>query len=142
MVQFIDLNNIFVVLLLVGILSFNKRFLRGILTIFEISLVLGIYYFFLSHYKDIAILNMIVAYNPVETVLGLFLRLNLKPSGAFSQFAGFTIKEVIRIIILAITSRIVSPVLTHIYRIREALIKAFSEIGFTHLEETYKSLCA
>ena len=141
MAQYIDYNSIFVILLLVIILAFNKKFLRGILTILEVVLVFGIYYYFLSHYKDIAILNMIVAYNPVETLLSLFLRLNLKPSGAFSQFAGFTLKEVIRIIVLAITSRIVSPVLTHIYRIREALIKAFSEIGFTHLEETYKSLC-
>ena len=141
MAQYIDYNSIFVILLLVIILAFNKKFLRGILTILEVVLVFGIYYYFLSHYKDIAILNMIVAYNPVETLLSLFLRLNLKPSGAFSQFAGFTLKEVIRIIVLAITSRLVSPVLTHIYRIREALIKAFSEIGFTHLEETYKSLC-
>lgn len=142
MTQFIDINNVLILVILISTLALNKRFFRGIIAIFEAIIIFVAYYYFLSHYKDITILNMIVAYNPVETLLGVVLRLNIKPSGAFSQFAGFTIKEVMKIIVLSILTKLVSPVTEYIYRIREILIKAFSEIGFTHLEETYHGLYA
>ena len=63
MTQYINSDSLFICILLIILLSFNKRFLKNILTILEVTLIVGGYYYFLSHYKDITILNMIVAYN-------------------------------------------------------------------------------
>lgn len=142
MTQYITFDSIIICLLLTALFTLNKRFLRNILVIFEVIIIFGGYYYFLSHYKDITILNMIVAYNPVETVLGLVIKLNFKPSGALSQFSSFTFNEIVRIVVLTIKTRLISPVTSYVYRIRKAFIKALSEIGFNNIEDTYYSLCA
>ena len=142
MTQYITFDSIIICLLLTALFALNKRFLRNILVIFEVIIIFGGYYYFLLHYKDITILNMIVAYNPVETVLGLVIKLNFKPSGALSQFSSFTFNEIVRIVVLTIKTRLISPVTSYVYRIREAFIKALSEIGFNNIEDTYYSLCA
>ena len=142
MLKYFDFNTLIVCSFLMLLLALNKKFTRKIVKLLEVTLVLMGNIYILSHYKDITILQMIIAYNPLQPIVNILLRLNFKPSGIFSQFPSFTINEIVRIVVVSIQTKFISPVKYNMYVLRERLIKVFHELGLCNLEETYYNLYA
>lgn len=142
MLKYFSFDTLIMCSLLLLFLVINKKFAKHIVKILEVVLVLMGNIYILSHYKDITILQMIITYNPVQPIVNVLLRINIKPSGALSQFSTFTLNEIVRIVIVSIQTKFISPVKYYMYVLRERLIKIFHDLGLCNLEDTYYNLCA